>query len=454
MNIIVDVLSRLSDGETINYEQIIEVPKNLSEKEQKSYKKEKTNEIKALVRDFPLFLKLDGATGLKIKQSEINSNIDKLLDRLTTYYQNDKTYYADKTRDAYSKAKFPFIEAPVENEYLNSAILSKEEKIDFVGNSAYSQYYKLLARLISNDGRYLLPKYDINDYPSDFKNRIQQIEKWYKDLDKKDNDVFLDNYTAQVLFPFEDSYVSITPVQNMALVNKVIKTSQKLNDEYFETKKELKKEVASLEKEIVKLLTSLKKELAKKQTDADMVTTLKKEISEKKELLSVLKEKDKSLANIKRTPWQQMNSKTQNLSLNAPASKNGIFLADAPSYSFEIASEMLQDKDLKKYISKNIRNLYFISKNFKKICDNFYELIHVYGNVNKDLNVDEKEKLSSSLVKAYNYFIKAVDIEKIDEEFIKIFLGNLKDNCKKYKLTFAHTTEVYFIEYLKGVSHE
>ncbi len=454
MNIIVGVLSRLGDGDVIDYEKIIDIPEDLSEKEQKSYKKEKTKEIKALVKDFPLFLKLDGATGLKIKRSEINSNIEKLLNRLTTYYQNDKTYYADKTRDAYSKAKFPFIEAPVENEYLNSAILSKEEKIDFVGNSAYSQYYKLLARLISNDGRYLLPKYDINDYPSDFKNRIEQIEKWYKDLDKKDNDVFLDNYTAQVLFPFEDSYVSITPVQNMALVSKVIKTSQKLNDEYFETKKELKKELASLEKEIVKLLTSLKKELAKKQTDADMVTTLKKEISEKKELLSVLNEKDKSLANIKRTPWQQMNSKTQNLSLNAPASKNGIFLADVPSYSFEIASEMLQDKDLKKYISKNIRNLYFMSKNFKKICDNFYELIHVYGNVNKDLNVDEKEKLSSSLVKAYNYFIKAVDIAKIDEEFIKIFLGNLKDNCKKYKLTFAHTTEVYFIEYLEGVSHE
>ena len=454
MNIIVGVLSRLGDGDVIDYEKIIDIPEDLSEKEQKSYKKEKTKEIKALVKDFPLFLKLDGATGLKIKRSEINSNIEKLLNRLTTYYQNDKTYYADKTRDAYSKAKFPFIEAPVENEYLNSAILSKEEKIDFVGNSAYSQYYKLLARLISNDGRYLLPKYDINDYPSDFRNRIEQIEKWYKNLDKKDNDVFLDNYAAQVLFPFEDSYISITPVQNMALVSKVIKTSQKLNDDYFETKKELKKEVTSLEKEIVKLLTSLKKELAKKQTDTDIVTTLKKEISEKKELLSVLEEKDKSLANIKRTPWQQMNSKTQNLSLNAPASKNGIFLADVPSYSFEIASEMLQDKDLKKYISKNIRNLYFMSKNFKKICDNFYELIHVYGNVNKDLNVDEKEKLSSSLVKAYNYFIKAVDIAKIDEEFIKIFLGNLKDNCKKYKLTFAHTTEVYFIEYLEGVSHE
>ena len=453
MNVIIDVLSRINDGDTIDYEKIIEIPEDLSEKEQKSYKKEKINEIRTLIKDFPLFLKLDG-TGLKIKRNEINSDIDKLLNRLTTYFQNDKTYYADKNRNAYSKAKFPFIEAPVENGYLNSAILNKEDKIDFVGNSANSQYYKLLARLISNDGKYLLAKYDIENYPSDFKNRIEQIEKWYKDLDKKDNEIFLDDYTAQILFPFEDSYISITPVQNMALVNKVIKTSQKLNDEYFESNKELKKQIVSLEKEITKISIKLKKELSKKQVVSNTVDLFREEIKKKKEDLKTLKEKDRLSVNIKRTSWQQMNSKTQNLSLNAPAAKNGIFLADAPNYNFEIASEVFQDIDFEKYIDKNIRNLYYMSKNFRKICDRFYELIHIYGNIEKDLNADEKEKLSSLFIKTYNYFLKAVDVKKIDDVFLEIFIKKIVDNSKKYKLTLAHTTKIFFMEKLKELNNE
>jgi len=449
MNVITDVLSRLEDGEVIDYEEVIDVPDDLSEKEQKSYKKEKINGTKALVRDFPLFLKLVGTTGLKIKRSEITSDNNKLFNRLSIYYKNDKTFYVDKTRNASSKAKFPFIETPAEDGYLSSATLGKEKKIDFVGNSACSQYYKLLARLISNDGQYLLPKYNIEDFPSDFQNRIKQVEAWYRSLDKKDNDAFLDDYTAQVLFPFEDSYVSITPVQNMALINNVIKTSQKLNNDYFETKKEIKKEIGVLKKEIAKLFTSLKK-----QKDINAVTTLKKEISDKKKLLNELNEKDKLLSNIKRTPWQQMNSKTQNISLNAPATKNGIFLADAPSYNYQVASEMLQDKNLSNYIAKNIRSLYFMSKSFKKICDNFYELMHVYGNISKDLNIDEKNKISSLLKRSYNYFIQAVDIETINKEFIEIFLDQIVSNCKKYDLTLVHTTKVYFIECIEGAINE
>jgi len=450
MDVIVDVLSRISDGGTIDYEKIIETPDDLTDKEQKSYKKEKIDEIKTLIRDFPLFLKLDGATGLKIKRSEINSDLAKLLKRLATYYQNDKTYYSDKTRNATSKAKFPFIEAPFEEDYLNSGILNKEEKVDFVGNSAYSQYYKLLARLISNNGKYLLNKYDVKKYPSDFQNRVKQIEKWYEELEKKDSEAFLDDYTAQILFPFEDSYISITPVQNMALVSKVIKSSQKLNNEYFDLKAEIKKEKLSLEKEINKLSVNLKKALAKKQIDENIVISIKEELKQKKENLRKLSEKERALVNIKRTVWQQMNSKTQNLSLNAPASKNGIFLADAPSYNFEIASDILQDIDFEKYVDKNIRNLYYLSKSFKKVCNTFYDLMYLYGNINKDLNADEKERLTSSLIKAYNYFIKAVDIEKNDSNFIDIFLRKLVESSQKEKaLTLMPSTRNYFKEKLE-----
>jgi hypothetical protein len=344
----------------------------------KEGKKEQEQLFKEVVKDFPLLLKVEGTTGVTIKRSEINTGFDELTKKLDLYYTH-KTYYTDKPRNAQSQTKYPFKASKGVENCISSNILSKEQKIDFVGNAAYSQYYKLLLKLISNDGKYLDSKYDINDLPKDVQTRIKQIEEWFKSKQQeKEQDGFLDDYTAQILFPYGDSYISISPAENMSLLKEIISLTSKISKDNFEKKKEIISQKKKLESQILKIqikkarktaditLSFDEKKVKELNISKQIANLIKKNLSnediniyiENVEKIKVLDEQLKSMPYIQTTKWQQMISKPQNISLNAPSFKAGFLLAQAPNFDLEKIEEYFSKQNLSLYMPKTLQYLY------------------------------------------------------------------------------------------------
>jgi len=387
------------------------------------------DEIKEIVRHFPLLLKAN-ATYKNIEYAKID--IDKLKQIMPKCY-NDKTYYTDRFIDANSKTKYPFKTPNIKiKNYISSSILDTEEKIDFIGNAGYSQYYKAIAKLLSNDGNYLneeLQKIK-DDFPEFVQNSIHIIEQAYSEIDKSIvNPEKIDGTTTQILFPKDDSYISISPAQSMPLLSKVINTVQaKRQHNQQERKEALKK---------IKVKQTLLKKLLKEKNE--------KEISSVQEEIKSL---EVEYFMLKTAKWQQMISKAQNISLSAPSKKDGIFLAQTPNYDDDVAKDIFMQNDYSAYITKEIKTLYFKSIRFKNTIDKLLENLEKQIPKEESINKKQKDMQKDLFVKSFKLFlpkIKMQDKKEVAEVFLTTILGFKKlnlDLSAEYKFYKILVSEV------------
>lgn len=340
-------------------------------------KKDYKDIIKEIVQDFPLLFRADISYNKisfraykDIRDNKIERNLNLALSSISFY--TDRIYSADNsTNHPLLKA----IEAP--KNYLCSSLLDNKELYDFIGKPQLSAYSKTIKILIERNGKYLNDKeYNIEEFPLIIRNLIEIFEDWYSNNidnikgDKKE--VVIDNSTQQVLFPYEDSYISISPAHSLGMVAKVIKTNQEITFD---------------------------------------------------------KNKDKN-SFIRQTTWSAMVGKVQNISLNAPASKKGIFLANAPSYNISYVKELLFNEDLNKFIEKELNYLVYRSPIFKNMIISFYSFLDKLIE-NNDLIVSktmikQDEKISA----IFNFFRKQKNNEEryktLDiKEFVSVFIDNI-----------------------------
>ena len=481
-----------SDNVIYDFSKDISVPETVTEKKDiQKYIKDEEQQIKDIVKDFPLLLKIDGTTGVKIKRSETLTDIQLLINKLETC-NAQKTYYSDKIRFSSSKTIYPFNSPDIKPNYLNSAILSKDEKIDFCGNAAYSQYYALITRMITNNGKYLKDDYVLSDLPLEIQKRIKEIEKWYRDSKNNVVEPFIDDHAAQILFPIDNgTYISITPSESLPMIKKVIAVSQKISNKNFLERKQLKSDIDKISKKInslkaknttiLKKKTKTKKGLIEIVYDKEKCKELKIEnfieiiiqnsnnqknindyidntlqLKELHEELEVLKERLKNVPILKKTTWQQMISKVQNISKNAPASKNGIFLAEAQNLDKSFSRELSAKHSLINYVKKNLNHLFYKSKTFQEMSLKIFKNLLIYVNKDKDMNADEKQRLNNSIANSFKYFLsqdKVIDdictrysLEKIVEEFLFHFLLLSEKEIVLSPLATAHFEEILFNE--------
>lgn len=408
------------------------------------YKKE----ISKIIQEFPLILK--GDSGFKNPMlNEITT--EKMLKGLNTSV-NDKTLYTDKMMNAYSKTKYPFQKVLLkQNNYIYSSILNDDEIYDFVGNAAFSPYYKTIKRLLVNNGSYLTEEYKNLNLPDFVKERIEIIEEWFKTI-IFETEAYIDNYTTQTLFPLNNSYVSISPAQSLGLVAKIISKSREFSNENYKIKQELQKKF----KKEFKALATLKKK----------PKVSKKEIKEQKDKVDSLKKEINSIPFIKIATWQKMVGKIQNFGLLAPAAKKGIFLADAPNYDL-VTSQSLWAKnyDIDNFIRSTLKDFYYKNKTFQTKADKFINMLIEYSDKDKSINKEIKDKQYNFFLVLFKEYYQRKDIKKdLDnnseniEEIVDSFISNFLLLNKEKPVILYFATEAKFYHYIvnamKGENNE
>jgi len=340
-----------------------------------------------IVKDFPLLFKVD-TTYKKIEFRATKDIQDNLIEKKLNLALESMAFYTDRIYDAYSITKSPLLKAiEVPKNYLSSSLLTDDELYDFIGKPQLSAYSKTIKILISNNGKYLNDReYNIDDLPLEIKDLIELFEEWYfNTISNKDvtepNEILLDNSTSQVLFPYEDNYISISPVHSLGFVKRVIQTNQNI---IFNKDK-----------------------------------------------------KDKNKSNfIKITTWSSMVGKVQNISLNAPSSKKGIFLAEAPSYNNIYAKKILFNENLNIFIKKELENLVYRSDIFKNMIISFYNYLTRLIKNNELIVSKTMIKQDDMISTIFKFFSRqkqnAEKYQTLDvKEFISIFIDNVF-NLKVY----------------------
>lgn len=424
------------------------------DREESIDKKEYESLVKSVVKDFPLFLRQSGTT-IKIKRSEINSDLEKLLTKLDSYY-NHKTYYTDRLKSASSKTKYPFCSASYEKNSINLAMVEAEDRVDFVGNAGNSQYYKVIARLISNNGKYLKNDYNIGNFPIDFQNRITKVEEWFSDISQRESvsKIHIDNSTTQILFPLEDSYISVSPAESMALLNTLMQSTKAFNNTYFEQKKKIEQQLSKLINANSKI-RSKKAKKAKNLFDEDEILLVERLCDEDKKEIVILKNnnvsyKDRSLfianclsiyelqeqrvhlAFVKTTKWQYMIGKPQNVSLKTPASKSGFLYAEMPNFDAIAMEKFMLQSPLFDYVQRNIKNLFFKQQTFKKLVMSANDNFSLFSDQEKDMNSRDKEKSKRDVLSSFKYFLSQKNIK---DDLMQKCLENDEGSSYSKKLT-------------------
>ncbi|WP_457744441.1 hypothetical protein [Sulfurimonas sp.] len=417
-------------------------------------KKEYESLVKSVVKDFPLFLRQSGTT-IKIRRSEINSDLEKLLIKLDLYY-NHKTYYTDRLKSASSKTKYPFSCASYEKNSINLAMVEAEDRVDFVGNAANSQYYKVIARLISNNGRYLKNDYNIEDFPIDFQNRITKVEKWFIDIFKRNSvdKIHIDNSTTQILFPLGNSYISVSPAESMALLNTLMQSTKAFNNTYFEQKKKIEQQLLKLTnvnskirskkvKKVKDFVSDDENLLVERLCDEDKkeVATLKNNnVSFQERSLFIdnclsiyeLQKQRERLVFVKTTKWQSMIGKPQNVSLKTPASKSGFLYAEMPNFDAIAMEKFMLQSPLFDYVQRNIKNLFFKQQTFKKLVMSANDNFSLFSDQEKDMNIRDKDKSKRDVLNLFKYFLSQKNIK---DDLMQKCLENDEDSSYSKKLT-------------------
>jgi len=350
--------------------------------------------ISEIISDFPLVLKWK--TGDKLPMlSGVNDLNEKILGKLTSSV-SCMTYYSDKIFNPYSKTVYPLkkaINAP--DGYLCSSILRDEEICDFSGNAGDFQYYKTVKRIFIKKGEYLSNEYDKETLTVFAQKRIELIENWYTNTVFGNIEPFINENTAQVLFPINNTYISISPAQSLGMITKVIESVKEFKNEQFISLKELKK---------------------REKTNLSHINKASKLKTENKELIADLKTENKNITLeiskipfIKTTTWQALVSKVQNFGLLAPSSKKGIFLAEAPSFDQTFSNSLSIDYDGVRFLTNDFKNVYFNSKRFKELVDCLNSELKNYSKKEVSLNKREHGVLLNKVRSTYKYYLAATN---------------------------------------------
>lgn len=349
---------------------------------------------KNVIFDFPLILE----SITKLKSSDIEDN--EIVDKLETSSM-DMIYFSDKTRYAGNNGRTPAIQSiykPIS--YLSTHSLSKNDLIDFSGNAANAQFYKVIKNLMISEGIYLSNDYKGLVLCNSLRKRIIAFENWYKNFSLK-QEISIGDRTSQIAIPFntDTGYVMISPAQSMGMINRLIRENRIFKNEIYENRVEIKKEIKILESKMTKI----------KDKNSDGFKELK-------DLLDIKKVDEKSLPFLKMVRWQEGFGKTRNLSLMASSLKDGIFYATAPNVNFEYNQHFLAKNNVSVLCKQTFKNLYFKNKSFKESCNNLRIFLDKAVQVSFTTNAQNKEKIYSN----FEYFITS--ILKVDDYLI---LNNL-----------------------------
>ncbi|MEA2019231.1 MAG: hypothetical protein U9N59_12355 [Campylobacterota bacterium] len=413
-------------------------PIPLEIKESDEYKKGLTE----IIQDFPLILKGDAGYKNPILRDDFNNN--DLVAKLEIC-KKDKTLYSEKMINPYGKAKYPLTKAlKKQKNYICSSVLNNEDIYDFSGNAANMQYYKTITKLLVNNGSYLSSEYKDIELPTPVAERIKAFEKWFDSTQFK-VEGHIDNYTTQVLFPLNDSYISISPAQSFGLIKKIIAKNREFSEENSSSRKELNKQRKS---EFSKM-TKLKKKSKSKEND-DLIKQLSLDIK-------LIDEKLNSIPSIKTTTWQQMVGKIQNFGLLAPSSKKGIFLADAPNYDLEVSQELFAQYDTANFISKSLKNLYYKNEIFKDKADKLLDILLEFSDKEKTINREMKDVQFNSFATVFKFYYNQPSVKKdLDinmdledtEGIVSTFLINFLELKKDTKVVLHYNTTKKFYDFI------
>ena len=348
---------------------------------------------KNVIFDFPLIL--ESITKLKLSDVEDKEIVNKI-----EISSMDMIYFSDKTRYAGNNGRTPAHQSIYEpTTYLSTHSLSKNDLIDFSGNAGNAQFYKVIKNLMISEGTYLSNDYEGLVLSSSLRKRIMTFEKWYKNFSLK-QEISIGDRTSQIAIPFntDTGYVMISPAQSMGMINRLIRENKIFKDKIYENRTKIKKEIKILESKIIK--------------------TKNKNHDELKDLLHTKKEEEKHLPFLKMVKWQEGFTKTRNLSLMAPSSKDGIFYATAPNIDFKYNQNFLAKNNISALCKQTFKNLYFKNKNFKESCNNFRIFLDKAVKISFTTNAQNKEKVYST----FEYLFTSV--LKVDDYLI---LNNLDD---------------------------
>ena len=370
-----------------------------------------------------------------------NIKIEDLTDKEDIISFFNKIYqhryiYTNRDQNIFDNTDFPKNQIEKENNYLSTADLTIDEKVDFKGNASLGSYYKFMI-LVESKKEDLRKNTFLEDISCGvyFENIFKVIENNYSKIltEVENHELKLDNPT-QILVPYKDDYISITPASSISMLSIVNTKMKGLKIQRDNKSKELQKELNKLYKR-------------KKKSDND------------KQQIEKLIEEQNSIPHLYFDRWQSYISKKNNITLKASGLER-IMRCEAPSYNYDVSKGILYKNNPNSFAKKIVLGTL---KNLKeKELEN--EISVLYDNSQKDFHLNKwaKEatlkiikKLVLKVEAQYKREYELLDIEKNFDTFIlenrPIFFAELLDILEKYSkkgknFIFSHKAKTEIFE--------